>query len=115
MNFDEAIKAHADWKMKLARYIQRPDRSIDAGVVGQDNQCSLGRWLHGEGVRFASMPEFAQLRQEHAAFHRHAADIVRRADSGEKVVEDVSLGAESPYSKTSIKLTQLIMSLRRKL
>lgn len=115
MNFDEAIKAHADWKMKLARYIQRPDKSIDAGVVGQDNQCSLGRWLHGEGARFSALPEFAQLKQEHAAFHHHAADILHRADRGDKVTEDVALGAESPYARTSIKVTQLIMSLRRKL
>lgn len=114
MNFDEAIKAHADWKMKLARYIQHPDKSVDARVVGQDNQCALGRWLHGESARFAAVPEFTQLKQAHAAFHRSAADIIQRADRGEQVSEDVALGAQSPYSSASIKVTQLLMQLRRK-
>lgn len=113
MNFDEAIKAHAEWKMKLTKYLQKPDRSLDPNAIRQDNQCALGRWLEGEGKTAAHLPEFAQLKVEHTNFHRSAADIVVRADRGEKVLAEVALGGNSPYASASTHVTQLLMTLRR--
>lgn len=62
MNFQEAITAHTQWKMKLASYIAKPDHSLNASELGMDNKCLLGQWLHGEGHKHSSLPEFSTPR-----------------------------------------------------
>lgn len=63
MNFDEAIKAHAAWKIKLKQYIHKPDKNLSADVVGKDNLCDLGKWIYGEGEKnFGHSQDFKQLR-----------------------------------------------------
>lgn len=52
MNFDDAIKAHAAWKMKIRAYIDKPDHSIKAEEIETDCRCDLDRWIHGDGKRF---------------------------------------------------------------
>ena len=101
MDFERSIQAHVRWKAKLAAYLKHPDRSLDAATTSQDSACDLGKWLHGEGRRFAGAPEFARLVAEHARFHRAAGDIIRRADSGQQVSEDVALGGQSEFAQAS--------------
>ena len=114
MDFDGAIAAHAAWKMKLSNYIRKPDKSLDALKISADNQCDLGKWLHGEGVKFATHPEYKQLKEAHEQFHKAAGAIIIRADKGESVAEEVALGASSEYAKASSAVMSFIMSLRRK-
>jgi hypothetical protein len=114
MNFDGAIDAHTAWKTKLAMYIRKPDKSLNADVVGSDKNCDLGKWIHGEAQGFQNVPEFNQLKAQHAQFHRCAGEIIRRADRGEKVSEDVSLGSKSPYAQASVNVVALIMGLKSK-
>ncbi|HEY1809034.1 MAG TPA: methyl-accepting chemotaxis protein [Acidobacteriaceae bacterium] len=101
MNFDRSIEAHVRWKSKLARYIARPDHSLDPATAAQDSSCDLGKWLHGEGRRFGGTPEYARLLAEHTRFHRAAGDIIRRADTGQQVSEDVALGGQSEFAQAS--------------
>jgi methyl-accepting chemotaxis protein len=114
MDFDGAIAAHSAWKAKLSAYLRNPDKSLSAATIGMDNQCALGQWLHGEGQKYSSDAEFADLQKEHANFHRAASDLVRRADLGEKVSEEASLGANSPYVKLSSHVVQLIVKVKQK-
>lgn len=114
MNFDDAIRAHSEWKMKLSAYVKKPDKSVNAAVLAQDNACALGKWIHGEGAKYASLPEFQELKKGHAQFHQAAAAIVKRADAGEKVSEEVSLGNQSEYNKFSTQVVQLIMKMKMK-
>jgi hypothetical protein len=37
MNFEGAIKAHAEWKIRLNAYLQHPDGSIDPVKLSLDN------------------------------------------------------------------------------
>jgi hypothetical protein len=101
MNFDEAIAAHAAWKQKLAVYLAKPDKSIDVAKLEKDDQCELGQWIVAGTAHFASEPAFLELRRKHAEFHHVAAAVVRRADAGEKVSEEVALGAKSAYADCS--------------
>ena len=55
MDFNEAIKAHSDWKMKLRSAIQA-QTTLDAATIARDDCCVLGKWLHGE-----SRAQFGQL------------------------------------------------------
>ena len=114
MNFDEAIQAHANWKMKLSAYIRKPDRSVDAGVLAKDNVCALGKWIYAEGVAFSALPEYQELKNSHALFHQAASSIVKKADSGESVSDEVALGAQSEYNKHSTKVVQSIMKMKAK-
>jgi methyl-accepting chemotaxis protein len=113
MDFDQAITAHTAWKLKLAAYIKKPDGTLDLKTVGVDNKCALGQWIYGEGAKFASLPDYKTLKIEHARFHQAAADIIKKADAGEAVSEDFSLGSKSVFAETSNKVVSLIMKMRR--
>jgi hypothetical protein len=113
MNLDEAIAAHSAWKQKLAVYVAKPDKSIDVATLGKDNQCDLGKWIASEAAHYASEPVFQELCNVHANFHHAAAAIVRRADAGEKVSVDVSLGAKSTYADLSRKVVQAILRMKQ--
>jgi len=115
MNFDDAISAHAAWKQKLAAYLRRPDGSIDLAALGADNKCPLGQWIHSQSGGITSDAKFAELKREHANFHRMAADVARRANASENVSEEVCLGANSPYAKCSGHVVQLFMDMKRKI
>ncbi|MFC5505028.1 methyl-accepting chemotaxis protein [Bosea massiliensis] len=113
-DFDRAVRAHSDWKMKLGAYIRRPDQSLRAIEVARDDVCELGCWIHGPGRNLAGAKEYAELKSAHAAFHRTAADIVRRADAGETVTEDIALSATSPYSDASGQVMKAIVAMKRR-
>lgn len=110
MNFDDAIRAHANWKMKLTAYLNRPDRTLDPKVVGSDAECQLGKWLKAE----AGKPELQDLATLHTQFHREAARLVQRADAGERVGAEAALGASSPYGTVSAKLVKRLAELKAK-
>lgn len=115
MDFDAAILAHSSWKMKLSGYLRKPDGSLNAGEVRADNRCALGQWLHNDGRRHSSMPEYRCLVAEHARFHRCAAHIVECANMGEQTQEATALGSNSEYADASTKVVSAIMAMKRKI
>lgn len=113
MNFEDAIQAHGSWKLKLATYIRKPDGKYKATDVERDNVCELGCWLHGDGRRLASLSEYQALKASHARFHKAAGEIIRKADAGENMSDQVSLGANSAYAAASKEVVNAIMAMRR--
>ncbi len=113
MNFDEAIKSHSDWKMKLQRYLSNPDGSINAAQLSQDNLCVLGKWIHGDGKKYSHLDEYQQLLSAHKNFHKSASDIVIRRDRGEDVKADIALSGKSPYATHSSSVISLLMKMRQ--
>jgi methyl-accepting chemotaxis protein len=113
MDFDQAIVAHSAWKLKLAAYIRKPDGSLNSVDVGADNKCALGQWIYGEGSKYSSFPEFSVLKSEHARFHMAAADIIKKADSGQQVSEDFALGSKSAFADASGRVVTAIMKMKR--
>lgn len=114
MNFDQAIAAHSEWKHKLAAYLKKPDHSLKAADIAQDNQCELGKWLAGEGRKHSNLPEYNTVKADHARFHKVAADVVRRADAGKDVSEEVMLGAKSEFVAASSAVVRSLMALKSK-
>jgi hypothetical protein len=86
MNFDDAMKAHEEWKSKLAEYISKPDRSLNAATVGADDECELGKWL----------------KKDHRRFHKAAGAIVKKANAGNRVSEKAAMGPRSEYAAASV-------------
>ena len=54
---------------------------------------------------------FQQLKLAHARFHHFAADIIRRANDGERVSVDTALGARSDYADASSDVVTSLMAL----
>ena len=112
MDFDQAIAAHSKWKARLRSYIAAPDGSLSAPEIALDNKCELGMWITAQGAMHSTLPEFKSLRSQHARFHKAAAEIVRKADSGQRVTEEVALGAKSEFSSASADVVSAIMALK---
>ena len=114
MNFDDAIKAHAEWRLKLSRYLQHPDHSLKPSEVGLDNKCALGQWIYGEGSKHSSLSEFSKLKSEHQRFHKAAAAIIAKADAGSDQTHEIAVGSKSEYDTASTSVVSAIMGMRAK-
>lgn len=86
LDFMSAIEAHVRWKIRLEAYIGGSlGETLDAGTVERDDQCALGKWIHGSGgARHAEHPAFEELKSIHAEFHHNAADVIRLVDAGKR-------------------------------
>lgn len=114
MDFDAAIMSHGEWKIKLMKYLKKPDGSLLASDIRQDNLCILGKWIYGEGQKFSHLPEYQILKTQHAEFHKAAADVVEKADKGGDTSEDVSLGSSSKFSYISKDVMRSLMGMKAK-
>jgi hypothetical protein len=112
LNFEQAIDAHSNWKWKLSNYIQAPDHSINSATLAKDNLCELGKWIAENAGKYKS-DDFNVLRSEHTEFHRLAADVVRRADAGECVSQEVAVEKKSPYGRCSMNVVLAIKRIQR--
>jgi hypothetical protein len=48
MNSNEAITKHVQWTYRF-RNAAHAKEQVDAAAIAKDNNCDLGKWLHGEG------------------------------------------------------------------
>lgn len=115
MNFDDAIKAHAQWKIKLSLYIKKPDGSLVANEIAKDNLCELGKWIHESMNKYSSNDVFNRLKETHSNFHKCAAQIVTDADHGKNRSEETALGSNSEYATLSTDIVQDIMNMRKEI
>jgi len=113
-DFDAAIKAHIDWKMKLGRYLENPDGSLEHSKVCLDNACALGKWIYGDGHnhRNANTLLFDRLKESHAKFHKLAGEIIQLANQHQGDKAKKLLGPSGPYVKISETTVELIEQLR---
>jgi hypothetical protein len=88
--------------VRLEAYIAgTSDEALDPEVVCRDDQCILGKWLHGPGgQKHSENPRFVSVKATHADFHRSAGDVVRTVDAGEreKAKEMLCKGDYAAYS-----------------
>lgn len=101
--------------MKLSAYVYKPDHSLSPAEAGADDRCELGKWLKGEGRRHASLPEYTELVSKHAVFHKAAASVIEKADRGEKVDDEIALGAQSPFAAASSAVVSALMKMGAKI
>lgn len=113
MNFDEAIKAHTAWKMRLSTYLTKPDGSLVPKEIEAAHKCELGRWIDGDASKEISKPVLETMRALHTQFHKAAASIVSQANAGKRVAEDVALGSTSEFAKVSSSVISELMKLKR--
>jgi hypothetical protein len=86
LNFKLAIEAHQKWKRRLLDVIDgNSDETLQVEVVSRDDQCLLGKWIHGTGsLKFRSTEPFIRLKHNHARFHECAGHVLQMAQAGEQ-------------------------------
>jgi len=116
MDFDGAVKAHSNWMLRLFNYCKGTSQEkLDPRTIEKDNVCDLGKWLHGEGGKFAADPEFPGLMKAHAAFHKSAASVVVLVDRGQRSeAEKLLTAGDSEYRQLSTQVVGLLKKLERK-
>jgi methyl-accepting chemotaxis protein len=113
-DFTSAINAHIDWKMKLSKYLEKPDGSLKADHVCKDNVCILGKWLYGDGSHFQSQfpSVFTNLKGSHAEFHKTAGEVIRLIESNNTKAAVKLLSPDGAYAAISSKTVALINELK---
>ncbi len=112
-DFDSAIEAHRQWKVKLRSAIAKHDK-LDADTICRDDQCPLGRWIHGPGgAQWGSRPLFSQLLNKHADFHQTAGEVARKINAGQYQDAEKLIGAGSHFSDISLEVTTLLSTAKR--
>lgn len=111
MDLGNAIEAHLQWKVRLRMFINGTGAErLDPAVVAKDNQCDLGKWIHGPATAYASRPSYVALRRAHAEFHANAARVVTKTVAGDKAgAEGVLSGS---YAQASLKVVEAIQKIR---
>ncbi|MBL8468240.1 methyl-accepting chemotaxis protein [Methyloversatilis discipulorum] len=111
LDFDRVINAHLQWKVKLNAFLGGQGEMLDPDVVGRDDKCELGCWIHGDGQRFAGNAVYREVRSQHAAFHQCAAEVIRRRLSGDTAGATRMLGDE--FDRLSIDTVSRIRALKQ--
>jgi methyl-accepting chemotaxis protein len=114
MDFDEIIRKHVDWKVRLRMHLDGVGEGMSLEEAGSDVRCALARWLYGAGARFAADPAYDELRSAHTQFHLHAAEVLRTANSGLRVVAEDMLDASGEYSNASLAIVAATIKLRNR-
>jgi hypothetical protein len=86
LNFMTAIDAHMKWKTRLEDYIHGSSKEdLRVEVISRDDECALGKWVHGPGgQQFADIDTFGEMKEQHAQFHACAGRVLGVAQSGRK-------------------------------
>ncbi|NOU23141.1 MAG: CZB domain-containing protein [Methyloglobulus sp.] len=109
LNFKTAIEAHQKWKARLKDVIEgNSSETLDVSMICRDDQCLLGKWIHGDGGKqFGVLNEFIELQKNHANFHKCAGHVLELAQAGKKSEADQNLSV-GPYAQVSL---QVVMNL----
>ncbi len=111
LNFQEAVAAHQRWKARLQACIDGTrSEKLDPAIVGRDDQCVLGKWIHGQGAAtFGDLPVFSELKAGHAEFHRVAGEVLTSVYAGR--AEEAAKVLGSTFAQASVKVLGLLASL----
>jgi methyl-accepting chemotaxis protein len=109
----KAVAAHGMWKARLQNAIDTGKIEQDPKSVECDNLCEFGKWMHGPiDVELKSMPDYRQVLDQHASFHKIAAKVLRAVQVGQK--DEAKKLMDTEYTNTSMKLVQLLSAWKNK-
>lgn len=114
MDFTKAVDAHVAWKLKLQTAI-RNNETLDATTIYKDDQCEIGKWIHGEGATHAGSDAYELLKKEHAHFHTCAGDVVAKINAGDADSALHMLDAGSAFTGASTETVSAIIKMRKEL
>lgn len=112
INVKTAIDAHIRWRHRLENFVNgTSEEHLVREVVSADNQCILGKWIHGDGSRrFGHFDLFQELIAVHAQFHQYAGGVLNAALEGDHE-RAMGLLQSGGYPRTSAKVKHLLAKL----
>jgi hypothetical protein len=101
IDIGECVVAHMKWKGRLQSYVEgTSEEMLDPMVICRDDQCALGKWIHGPALTyFHSDKSFHQLRSNHAQFHFVAGNVVKMVQENNRKGAEGVLSSE--YARVS--------------
>jgi hypothetical protein len=104
LNVMDAINAHVRWKVRLQAYLNGTStEELDPAVICRDDQCALGKWIHGPALKhFEGNETFHQLRTDHAEFHLIAGDVVNHVQANERPAAEALMDNEYKYASRRV-------------
>lgn len=115
VNIAECIEAHMKWKGRLQNYLDGTSKEqLDPMVICRDDQCVLGKWIHGPALKYLHDKQgFHKLRSDHANFHFIAGSIVKKVQERDMVTSDALMKTE--YARASRDVIQDLTELNKEL
>ena len=115
INIMDAINAHIKWKIRLEKYMDgTSEEKLDSKVICRDDQCVLGKWIHGPAEKhFQGDDGFKTLREDHAEFHVIAGKIVSSVQSNDRVTAETLM--KGVYMNASRKVVRDLTELNKQL
>ena len=110
LDFEGAIDAHGKWKQRLIDYVAGGGERLDPNIVGRDDQCALGCWIHSDGKKLGNNSQFSDLKHEHAEFHQSAGKVIRSYQSGDSAKARMLIDGE--FSQHSSRVLGILGGMR---
>lgn len=113
INFMDAINAHVKCKVHLQNYLDgKSQEKLDPAVISRDDQCVLGKWIHGPAFRnFQMSPIFYQLRTQHAQIHFIASNVVQHVQANDRAAAEALM--DGKYKEASRKVMKALTELNQ--
>ncbi|MBL8753802.1 MAG: CZB domain-containing protein [Planctomycetes bacterium] len=109
----KAVGAHGMWKARLRSAIDTGKCDHDPAKVECDNLCDLGKWLHGTIDReLKAMPDYRQVVDQHAKFHKVAAKVLRLALTAQQA--DANKLMDGEFTAESTRLVSMLAAWKNK-
>jgi methyl-accepting chemotaxis protein len=113
IDLNSALKAHAEWKLKLCNAAINHE-TLDVATVSRDDCCVLGKWLHGPGRPiFGHLPIFGDLTAKHANFHREAGRVAQAVNNGQYDEALAMTEQDTPFADASGAVGMAIRGLKK--
>ena len=115
INIAECIDAHMKWKGRLQNYLDGTSKEqLDPMIICRDDQCVLGKWIHGPALKYFHDDEgFQKLRSDHANFHFIAGSVIKKVQDKDLVGSDALMKNE--YARASRDVIQDLTELNKHL
>lgn len=112
MDLNIAIQKHAEWKFKF-RNALFTNESLDAAAISKDNNCELGKWLHGESkAQFGTNGNHMKCLVAHAAFHVEAGKVAAAINAKKTVEAEKMISNGSAFSEASKQVGVALIELK---
>lgn len=112
-DFDQAIEAHRHWKVRLRKAIANQEH-LDAATICKDDQCPLGKWIHGPGgSTWGTKPTFVDLAERHAEFHQAAGQVAQVINDRAFENAERLIGSGSRFAQLSSEVATLLTRAKR--
>jgi HD-GYP domain-containing protein (c-di-GMP phosphodiesterase class II) len=110
LDLSGARAAHTAWRQHLRDFLDGR-RVVPRNQLVSHRECDLGRWYHGEGLRYyGHIPEMHELATPHRLLHELIADLVNHKENGRSGEAELCYIQIEPISELIVRLLCAIES-----